>query len=47
MRGGTTSDCAGDSLHLAVAAAHAAILVTLDIRLADAAREIGVRVAEV
>ena len=38
---------AGDALHLAIAAAHGCTLVTLDARLAKAAPELGVPVAEV
>ncbi len=38
---------ASDALHLAIAAAHGCALVTLDARLAKAAPELGVPVAEV
>lgn len=38
---------AGDALHLAVAAAHGCTLVTLDARMAGAAPQLGVPVAEV
>jgi predicted nucleic acid-binding protein len=38
---------AGDALHLAIAAAHGCTLVTLDERMAKAAPEVGVPVAEV
>lgn len=38
---------AGDALHLAVASAHGCTLVTLDERMAKAARELGVPVAEI
>lgn len=38
---------AGDALHLAVAAAHGCTLVTLDERMAKAALELGVPVAEI
>lgn len=38
---------AGDALHLAIAAAHGCTLVTLDDRMAKAAPEVGVLVAEI
>ena len=38
---------AGDALHLAVASAHGLTLVTLDERMAKAAPELGVPVAEI
>jgi len=38
---------AGDALHLAVAAAHGCTLVTLDARMAKAAPDLGVQVAEI